>query len=62
MARIVAVIAPDGTTTFKVEGIAGPSCRDLTASLEKALGKTVNDRKTAEFYESEGASRSEVSE
>ena len=51
MARVIVTIEADGTTTFKVEGVAGPSCTNLTAALQKAVGKTVSDRKTSEYFD-----------
>lgn len=47
--EIEVVIAPDGTTTVQVRGLAGAGCLDLTAGLEQALGGEVLSRElTAE--------------
>ena len=46
-------ITEDAKTTVAVNGVSGQSCKGLTAKLEKALGKTVKDKKTAEFYQRE---------
>lgn len=49
MVRVLVVVAPDGTTVMKVEGVSGPACLATTKKLEEALG-TVKDRKaTAEM-------------
>ncbi len=48
---IVVTIKPDGTTTVAAEGVAGPSCKDVTAKIERALGKTVSDAPTAEMQQ-----------
>lgn len=47
-------IAPDGTPTVKVEGVQGVSCKDVSKGIEKALGVTVEDKKTHEYYGQEG--------
>lgn len=51
--QIVVTIAPDGAVEVKVEGHAGPGCKDLTRELEAALGQTEQDRRTAEFHQLE---------
>jgi hypothetical protein len=39
----------EGGVQITVEGVAGKSCKDLTADIEKALGKVTNDVKTPEY-------------
>lgn len=51
MQQITVEIASDGSTKIKVDCVQGTACADLTAALEKALGKTVQDTKTKEYYE-----------
>ncbi|MCK6473797.1 MAG: DUF2997 domain-containing protein [Planctomycetes bacterium] len=51
--QIVVTIAPDGAVEVKVEGHAGPGCRDLTRALEADLGQTEHDRWTAEYHQPE---------
>jgi len=42
-------IDPDGQVRVEVRGVTGPSCLDLTAGLEAALGAQVTSRElTAE--------------
>jgi hypothetical protein len=50
MARINVRINPKGDTTFKVEGVEGEGCKDLTKTVEKALGKVTSDVETEEYY------------
>jgi hypothetical protein len=53
--EIEVVIGPDGTTRIEVRGVAGPSCLELTADLEKALGGEVLEReRTAEAQQAPG--------
>lgn len=47
--KVTITIAPDGSPTIHVEGIKGPSCKDITRAVEKALGTVKSDKNTAEF-------------
>jgi hypothetical protein len=49
--QIEVVIAPDGSATIHVTGVKGKGCTDLTAELEKALGKVQGRKATAEARE-----------
>lgn len=50
MHKLTVKISPDGAkTTVGVSGLAGRSCTDVTKAIEKALGSTESDAKTAEF-------------
>ena len=49
--QIIVTITPEGAVEVKVEGHAGPGCHDLTKSLEADLGKTEQDRRTAEYHQ-----------
>jgi len=42
--EIDVVIDKDGQVRLEVRGVKGPSCLDLTRSLEAALGGRVEDR------------------
>jgi len=50
MAKIKIKITKDGKTQIKVEGVQGSGCNALTKPLEEALGKTVSDQKTQDYY------------
>jgi hypothetical protein len=43
------VTIENGSATVETRGFAGKACMDATAELEKAMGKTTNDRKTPEW-------------
>jgi hypothetical protein len=44
-------IFDDGSSQVSVDGVKGKRCEQVTAELEKELGKKTSARKTAEFYE-----------
>ena len=54
-AKIIIDIAEGGATEIKVEGHRGPGCKQLTEAIEKALGETVKDTKTGEFFQNAAA-------
>jgi hypothetical protein len=55
------IVSPTGHTTVQTKGFTGPSCRDATKVLERALGIVESDTSTAEMYQTQTASaRSEV--
>ena len=45
------VVEPDGSTSVQTRGFAGPSCREASAFIERALGSTTSETLTAEFYQ-----------
>lgn len=49
MKTITITVGASGETTIKTEGFSGSSCKDATAAIEKALGKTVSDTPTGEM-------------
>lgn len=44
------IIHPDGRVEEKVTGIIGKSCEEVTAAIEKQLGRVVAQEKTTEYY------------
>ena len=44
---VTVTIKADGSTVVSVAGAPGPSCRTLTAALERALGQTTGTLATA---------------
>jgi hypothetical protein len=51
MARIIEVtVSPQGETTVQTKGFVGSECRQASQFIEQALGVTLQDRNTAEFY------------
>ncbi len=54
--EVVIKVSPDGAeVTMDAEGFMGPSCADLMKRTIDALGTVVEDRKKAEFYQSQGS-------
>ena len=49
--EVVIEIDEEGNPKITVNGCAGPSCKDLTRNIEKALGTVSKDAPTKEFYE-----------
>ena len=49
--QIIIEINEDGEAKVEVKGHAGAGCKALTENIEKALGATVQDVKTAEFHQ-----------
>jgi hypothetical protein len=51
MTRVIEiVVAPTGETTVQTKGYAGADCIQASRFLEQALGSTVSEQKTTEFY------------
>jgi hypothetical protein len=52
MSRIIEVmVSPQGEATVQTKGYAGTDCLLASKCLEVALGVTVSDNKTGEFYQ-----------
>ena len=56
MREIKLTIGQDGKVNIDVAGVKGPACKDLTKSIEVALGKTESVEKKPEFYQQQAAS------
>jgi hypothetical protein len=51
MAKTIQVIvSPKGETKIETTGFTGSSCQDATRELERALGGTVSENLTGEYY------------
>lgn len=51
MEEIIINIDSDANVQLTVKGVKGPSCRELTDKIEKAIGKVDADRTTSEFHQ-----------
>ena len=52
---IEVVVSPAGEVTVQTNGFSGPSCRDASRFIERALGDAAGERLTAEFYQPQAA-------
>lgn len=57
MQTVTIDIDADGTPTIKVNGVPGKSCKDITKTVERALGTVTSDKSTPEMYQPEKAQR-----
>jgi len=48
--RIEVLIRPDGSVTMEGQGFSGPECERATEALEAALGTTVDDQRSSEYW------------
>ena len=48
---IEVIVAKDGSTRVETKGFAGAECQQASRFLETALGRRLEERLTAEFYE-----------
>ncbi len=51
MPQIEIVVSPQGETRLQTTGFTGSSCRDASRLLERALGQSVSEQLTPEFYQ-----------
>lgn len=51
MKTIEILVLPDGTTRVETSGFSGASCQEASRFLERALGRTTADVRTAEFHQ-----------
>jgi hypothetical protein len=50
MRIIEIIVSSTGETTVQTKGYAGADCMQASRFIERALGSTINDQKTTEFY------------
>ncbi len=53
MKSIEITFKTDGTTKIEAIGFKGKGCQQATADFEKGLGTVTDDRKKAEFHQTE---------
>lgn len=51
--EVILTIDQNGQVEIEVKGVKGPSCKDLTAGVEKALGKVTSTRKTGDYFQAQ---------
>jgi hypothetical protein len=56
MKKIIRIIvSPKGETRIETKGFSGQECREASKFLEQALGQSVGEQLTAEFYQGQPA-------
>ena len=45
------IVEADGSTSVETYGYIGPSCREASAFIERALGRTTGETLTAAFHQ-----------
>lgn len=53
-------IDDNGNVSFQVKGVKGKKCLEITKELEQALGIVVKQEKTAEFYQTDTSTGTQV--
>ena len=48
---IEVIVSPSGEATVQTKGFTGPSCRDASRFIERALGEKAGEQLTAEFHQ-----------
>lgn len=49
---IEVIVSPAGEATVQTKGFSGPSCREASRFVERALGERTAEQLTAEFHQS----------
>ena len=57
MKVIEIVVSPEGQSRVETRGFVGSSCREASQFLESALGRRVSEKLTAEFHQTQAATR-----
>ena len=52
MKTIDILVRPNGETILETRGFSGEQCQHASRFLEQALGHSIHDQRTSEFYES----------
>ncbi|MCG8586113.1 MAG: DUF2997 domain-containing protein [Pirellulales bacterium] len=57
MKRIEVIVSNTGQTRLVTKGFEGRECRDASRFLELAMGKTVSDHLTSEYFDIRGRAK-----
>ena len=50
---IEVVVSPTGETKVETKGFAGTACKEASKFVEQALGQSICEKPTSEFYRTE---------
>jgi hypothetical protein len=56
MAQVTLIIDMHGNTTVEVNGVTGPVCQEMTATVERLLGDVQHVQPKPDFYDAYGES------
>lgn len=57
MKTIEITVTPNGQTQVETKGFEGSSCRQASEFLERALGRTIDEQLTSDFYTTQSESQ-----
>jgi hypothetical protein len=61
MKKIIRVIVgPKGETRVETKGFSGSECREASRFLEQALGQSMGEQLTAEFYQTQATEQPQI--
>lgn len=61
MSRVIEVtVSPKGETSIQTKGYSGADCLQASKFLEQALGVTINNKHTAEYYQTSTSTQQEL--
>jgi len=56
LSKVVEItVDPEGGTSVRTRGFAGPECREASRFVERALGRRKSEAPTAEFHQAQGS-------
>jgi predicted ThiF/HesA family dinucleotide-utilizing enzyme len=62
MAEIIVTINQHGATTISVNGVSGPGCMQISAAIERAVGKEIDQEFTSDYYQETQSDEAQVNQ
>ena len=54
------IVGPRGETRVETKGFSGGECREASRFIEQALGQTVGEQLTPEFYQTQATEQPQI--
>ena len=54
------IVSPTGETRIETKGFSGGECREASRFLEQALGQSMGEQLTAEFYQTQATEQQQI--